>query len=140
MILYEYDINGWLIGWHEDANRMNSTPTPYAPIHPSRARFVTGTWVEDASREHAQPAEQMRSAAIAAVQARLDQQAQEWGYDSIFTAVTYADEPSVPQFQTEGRVLRAWRSETWAACYASTATTLEALLAELPPIPERPIT
>jgi hypothetical protein len=79
-----------------------------------------------------------RKAAIAAVQSRLDAQAQEWGYDNIFTAVTYAEEPAIPQFQAEGRVLRAWRSATWATCYASTATTLEALLAELPPAPERP--
>lgn len=39
------------------------------------------------------------------------------GYDSIYTAVSYADEPSVPKFQTEGRALRAWRSLVWARCY-----------------------
>lgn len=50
------------------------------------------------------------------VQAHLDLVAQSWGYDNIFTATTYADEPADPVFQKEGQVLRAWRSQTWAYC------------------------
>lgn len=57
-------------------------------------------------------------AAIAdAVQKMMDKKAQEFGYDTIFTAVTYADEPTVSRFQAEGRALRAWRSLVWAKCY-----------------------
>ena len=33
------------------------------------------------------------------------------------TAVTYADEPSVPQFQADGQALRAYRSAIWAYAY-----------------------
>lgn len=51
-----------------------------------------------------------------AVQSMLDAKARSMGYDNIFTAVTYADEPAVPSFQNEGRSLRAWRSHTWQAC------------------------
>jgi hypothetical protein len=52
------------------------------------------------------------------VQAVLDGRAKEFGYDNIFTAVTYADEPIVPKFQDEGKAFRKWRSLVWAACYA----------------------
>lgn len=80
-----------------------------------------------------------RTIVINAVQSRLDAHAQSWGYDSIFTACTYADEASVPQFQAEGQVLRSWRSTTWAACHQHTdAPSLDALLATLPEPPGRP--
>ncbi|MNX58011.1 hypothetical protein D3C86_888390 [compost metagenome] len=52
-----------------------------------------------------------------AVQLHLDVTAKSFGYDDIASAVSYADEPAVPQFQLEGQALRAWRSLVWAACY-----------------------
>lgn len=61
------------------------------------------------------PAE-VEAALKQAVQTMLDAKARALGYDSIFTAVTYADEPSVPKFQQEGIALRAWRSTVWAQC------------------------
>lgn len=51
------------------------------------------------------------------VQEYMDSMARSLGYDDIKTAVTYADEPSVPKFQNEGRALRAWRSSVWFTCY-----------------------
>ncbi|MEW6314627.1 MAG: hypothetical protein AB1513_11410 [Pseudomonadota bacterium] len=51
------------------------------------------------------------------VQRHLDEAAQARGYDNIFTACTYADEPAVAQFQAEGMAFRAWRSLVWAHCY-----------------------
>lgn len=51
-----------------------------------------------------------------AVQRYLDRKAHEMGYDSIFTASTYADEPSVSEFQNEGKSLRQWRSLVWSKC------------------------
>lgn len=71
----------------------------------------------------------------------LDKTAQDYGYDNIFTAVTYADEPAVPQFQIEGAAFREWRSLVWAACHvilgeveagSREAPTFEELEAELP--------
>lgn len=76
-----------------------------------------------------------------AVQAHLDDKARERGYSNIFTAVTYADEPAVSQFQAEGQAYRAWRSQVWAYCYQALADvqqglrpipTAEELVAELP--------
>lgn len=71
----------------------------------------------------------------------LDAAAQAAGYDNIYTAVTYADEPAVPHFQAEGQAFRAWRSLVWdaantirAAVKAGTRPipTAADLIAELP--------
>lgn len=54
MILYEYDTNGWLVGWHEDAQRPNSTPLDFRPVPPAQARWNGAAWVADSSRQDAQ--------------------------------------------------------------------------------------
>lgn len=51
-----------------------------------------------------------------AVGRHIDQQAQSLGFDSILTAVTYADEPADPMNQNYGIALRAWRSECQSYC------------------------
>lgn len=85
--------------------------------------------------------EQIVGALTMGVQVHLDAQARAMGYDDLRTAVTYADEPSVPKFQAEGRALRAWRSAVWAYCYelldqvaagTHAVPTIEELLAGLP--------
>ena len=76
-----------------------------------------------------------------AVQDYMDSVAQSKGYDNIFTAVTYAEEPTIPKFQAEGQAFRQWRSQVWDYCYAQldkvlkgerTVPTAEELIAELP--------
>lgn len=85
--------------------------------------------------------EQIIEAMRAAIQAHMDTAARGYGYDDVKAAVTYAEEPSVPKFQAEGRAFRAWRSLVWAHAYgvlddvqAGTRPqpTAEELLAELP--------
>lgn len=92
---------------------------------------------------HTATPEQIEAQKVAVVQAHMDTAAQALRYDSITTAITYAEEPSVPKFQAEGQALRAWRSVVWAACYAILAEvqaghraipTDEELIAELPPL------
>jgi hypothetical protein len=77
------------------------------------------------------------------IQKHMDAAAAAAGYDDIKTAVTYADEPAVPKFQAEGIAFRAWRSLVWAYGYeqmsavqsgARELPTIEALIAELPPL------
>lgn len=59
------------------------------------------------------------------VQGHIDAVARGFGYGDpnrpdvspILHAISYADEPAVPKFQAEGRLLRAWRSRMWAACW-----------------------
>lgn len=48
------------------------------------------------------------------LQGHLDTTAKSYGYDNINTAISYAEEPSVPKFQIEGKAFRAWRSLFWA--------------------------
>lgn len=73
----------------------------------------------------------VQAALSGAVQAHLDAAARAFGYDSIASAVSYADEPSVPAFQSQGKALRAWRSQVWASCIA----TLDAVKAGSQPVP-----
>jgi hypothetical protein len=89
----------------------------------------------------AQDPEAVKAAKVATVQAFMDGKAQALGYDGITTAITYADEPAVPKFQTEGQAFRAWRSLCWETCYGifdaveagtQPIPTDEALLAALP--------
>ena len=78
---------------------------------------------------------------IDAVQQHMDAAAKALGYDDIKSAVTYAEEPSVPKFQQEGQAFRAWRSQCWAAGYVVLSQveagqrpvpTAAELIAELP--------
>lgn len=62
-------------------------------------------------------AEQIMARLKARVQLWLDEQARALGYDDIRSAVTYAEESAVPQFQQEGRALRRLRSLAWARYY-----------------------
>ena len=61
--------------------------------------------------------EEMRAQKVSLVQVHLDAAAQAINYDSIATAISYAEEPVVPKFQAEGQALRAWRSLVWEKCY-----------------------
>lgn len=76
-----------------------------------------------------------------AIQGHLDAAASARGYDSIATAVSYAEEPVVPRFQDDGLAFRAWRSRVWAYAYEQLALvmagerpvpTVNVFLAELP--------
>lgn len=86
-------------------------------------------------------AEQIIAQLTADVQQHMDAAAQSRGYDNIFTACTYAEEPAVPRFQAEGQSFRAWRSQVWDTCYAimddvqqglRPTPTAAKLIAELP--------
>ena len=75
------------------------------------------------------------------VQRYMDKTAQEYGYDDLKSAVTYADEPIVEKYQKEGQGFREWRSLNWIYCEQvfsdvkaglRTAPTYEELIAELP--------
>lgn len=46
------------------------------------------------------------------VQTHLDKTALEWGYDNIYTAITYIGDPNV-EYNTEGIMFRNWRSAVW---------------------------
>jgi hypothetical protein len=75
-----------------------------------------------------------------AIQSHLDSVARERGYDSVFTAATYAGSRN-PQWAAEAAALIAWRDAVWAHAYAELATvqagqraqpTIAEIVAELP--------
>ena len=74
------------------------------------------------------------------VQSFLDKKAQSMGYDSIFTACTYENDPNVT-FATEGVRFKNWRSAVWTYCIGvitavqsgtRSIPTATQLIAELP--------
>lgn len=86
-------------------------------------------------------AEDIIKSITASLQHHLDEKAEEYGYDNIYTAVSYADEPSVSEFQIEGKAFREWRSLFWLESNriksevlngTRTMPSLEDLIAELP--------
>lgn len=102
---------------------------------------------EQVAAARAPSPDEMLAMFTAAIQQHIDAVAQAWGYDNIYTAATYAEEPAVPKFQREAKALRAWRSEVWAACAQGLADVEAgripwpepaALLAWLPTPPARP--
>ncbi|MGP3698793.1 hypothetical protein [Rhodobacter sp. NSM] len=127
-------------------------PDPDPPAG-SRARWTGAGWVyeplpagveDGAETPAADPdpgPEEILAGVARAVRAHLDAAARALRYDSIASAVSYADEPAVPQYQAEGRAFRSWRSLVWERCYELLAEveagtrapmTAEAVIAELP--------
>ncbi|MGC3961913.1 MAG: hypothetical protein QM803_00950 [Rhodocyclaceae bacterium] len=97
-------------------DELGPLPADVTPLEPPPFAIwdtSTQSWtVDEAVKTNA-----LRAAMVDAVQDHLDRRAQALGYDDIKTAVSYAEEPSVPRFQIEARSLRAWRSAVWAHCY-----------------------
>ncbi len=102
--------------------------------------------------ESAPPTQEQRQAAVvAAVQEYMDGKARSWGYDNIFTAVSYAafpsEDPQLARFHAEAVALGNWRSAVWAVCFAVQADVVAGACAEpsmlellelLPLAPQRP--
>lgn len=139
MILYEFDADGWLVGWHDDPGRPNSTAVAPLDVPPSTARWNGAKWMEDASRAIGETQAAAQSDAVRAVQSRLDSLAQAWGYDSILSLCTYASS-AVARFRAEGQAGVDWRDATWAAVDQNRgAKTMDELMRALPAEPARPV-
>ena len=74
----------------------------------------------------------IKSSLSSAVQMYLDDAAQAKGYDNIASAVTYADEPEIKEFQKDGKSFRKWRSKVWAYYIDVTEQYDSGQFAELP--------
>ncbi len=132
MKYYIDDQNHYLGGWDDNP----PAGAREVPLPPDDARQP---WLGD----HWGPVPISLQGHIAAAQNLLDSSAQAYGYDSIASAVTYAEEPAVPKFQAEGQAFRAWRSLVWAYGYEQLALveagerpapTIPEFIAELPPL------
>jgi hypothetical protein len=78
--------------------------------------------------------------AIDRVQSFMDAKAQEYGYDHILSASSYATS-TFPKFKAEGIAFAKWRDDVWLHCYSvlaeweagtSVITTEDELIASLP--------
>lgn len=95
-------------------------------VEPANLGGDTGEWSEGVWVDEGAPSPEELEAAFVenlkrqfeiALQTRLDTAAVTAGYDSINTAVSYAEEPAVPRFQNDGKAFRAWRSLSWDYAY-----------------------
>lgn len=97
---------------------------PVEPPQPTEAEIMEGYEVE--------------------VERHLDAVARSMGYRTIFTAISFADDPTNAKWQTEGAALRTWRSAVWLKCHGVLnsykageipAPTYAELINELPAAP-----
>ena len=150
MIFYKWNEQGIFFGQVEvdesAALPARSTPTQPPELEGDEvARWTGSGWEKLAAAPEIDPyvptAEEVAKAYELAVQARLDAAAIAARYDSIATAISYAEEPAVPKFQNDGKAFRAWRSLVWAYAYEQLAAvkagertqpTVEDFLLELP--------
>lgn len=113
---YDLDING--TGMPADVVEISTAA--YQSLMAGQCsglQIVAGADGQPTLQEVVPTTEQVRAQKVGLVQAFMDRKARDLNYDSIATAVTYADEPSVPKFQKEGQALREWRSLVWHKCY-----------------------
>jgi len=77
-----------------------------------------------------------------AAQQFLDAGAKSWGYSSILTGVSYVTSTD-SQFKAEGQLLSDWRDAVWTKTYTievgKLPKTIDAFLALLPAMPEKPV-
>ena len=75
-------------------------------------------------------------------QDHLDEIAKEWGYNSMLSAVSYANSTN-PQFKADAEALIEWRDNLWDKAYTIEAGTLpataDAFVALLPAAPSKPV-
>ncbi|PUE08988.1 hypothetical protein B9Z51_08625 [Limnohabitans sp. T6-5] len=99
------------------------------------AELVDGIWraryalVQMSESEASQVNESMKNRIMGQVQSRLDQVAQERGYDSMLSLCSYATS-TVPRFAAEGQYGVDLRDQTWAALvqiYAAVASGARAV-------------
>lgn len=104
--IYTYPVNGW---------------TYFA----SRAEAVEASLAANGSDPQA--IEQQRLALV--IQDVLDAEARLRGFDNIFTAVTYVDDPNT-RFAEDGALLKAWRSAVWTKSYEILAQVIAGTIAK----------
>lgn len=152
MIFYQWDMNLLYVG-QMDVDEAGELPPRSTPTKPPQltgtqvARWTGSGWEKlEAAPEQPVPEEPVESVIAlyeSAVQGVMDAAANQRGYDSLATAISYADEPAVPRFQADGQAFRRWRSLVWDFAHTELNAVLageleqpelEAFIASLPPL------
>ena len=141
MIFYRWDEEGLFIGQVE-ADEAGELPICCTPTKPPKltgkqvARWTGSGWEKLAQAPSPEPIQEPIDSVIAryegAVQGAMEFAAKQRGYDSLFTAISYAEEPAVPRFKADGQAFRRWRSLVWDYAH----TEMNAVLAGEKPQPE----
>lgn len=134
MTTYYVDVSGNYLGGFDGADPpAGAIEVPSAPSN-ALQKWIAGAWVDPVP---------VVADYESAVQAMLDAEAKQFGYDNIISASSYAGDPD-PTFNDEGTKLKAWRSACWRQCISIMAQvqaqqipqpTVEQLLAMLPESP-----
>ena len=138
---YQWGLDGYLIG-SIDVDETGPLPFRTTFNKPPKltgkqvARWTGSEWEKLAQAPTPEPIQEPIEAVIAryegAVQGAMESAARQRGYDSLFTAISYAEEPAVPRFQADGQAFRRWRSLVWDYAH----TELGAVLAGEKPQPD----
>ena len=150
MIFYRWDTDGLFIGQVE-ADEAGELPMRSTPTKPPKltgkqvARWTGAGWEKLAQAPTPEPIQEPIESVIAryegAAQGAMESAAKQRGYDSLFTAISYAEEPAVPRFQADGQAFRRWRSLVWDYAHTELGAVLagekerpelDAFLASLP--------
>lgn len=139
--LYQWDDRGIYLR-SLDADETGELPLRSTPTKPPKltgtqvARWTGQGWEKLAQAPEIEPPQELPESVAAryeaAVQSVLDGAAKTRGYDNLFTAISYAEEPAVPRFQADGQAFRRWRSLVWDYAH----TEMNAVLAGEKPQPD----
>lgn len=146
MNIYQLDAGGYWTGAIAEINEDQGAPagwvlSPPPELGAGEYAAWSGRWSVTTMQGPGPSVVEATKLYEQAVQAKLDDAARAARYDSIATAVSYAEEPPVPKFQKDGIAFRACRSLVWAYAYEQLALvlaggreqpTVEAFLLELP--------
>jgi len=120
MKYYEYDTEGWFVGWHEDATRQKWTviePT----VSPAFARWNGSAWLEDTSMRADE-----KAARIAAAWEAADKHAQQMDTNSRSSLLWIYYDPNTSQECKDMVVnVQSWWEEVWIE-YARVKSLIEA--------------
>lgn len=61
---------------------------------------------------------ELTAANVAAISVAMEDAAKAKGYDSMLSAISYAQQPAGAPFQAEGAAFLAWRSAVWQAAFS----------------------
>ena len=79
--------------------------------------YVGGQFVDVQIEPYIPTAKEIRKSYSDKLGSVMDAKAQEYGYDGILTAVTYADS-TIDKFAQEGKAFKEWRDSVYATGYA----------------------
>ena len=157
MIVYQTDHDGFFI------NTVQADPSPLEPgawlipggaytkepptlAEGERAQWIGDNWiiVQPPEPEPEPVPEPLTIVDFSrAIDAHIEATAQSRQYNSAISLVSYVDDPN-PEFDTEARVFRKWRSDVWVYTISeltkidngerSAPETIESFIAELPVI------